>query len=209
MAPANKNHIAFHFIVVCAIISSAFAIDSSLTPHRSSKSKSAEVIVSVPVDSLELTVTNEEEPFLNTEDYIWLARCIYSETKRPHEQKLVAWVVRNRLETKYRGKRTYKDVILDPFQFSAFNPGYKDYDLYVRLNESSNLTGWRTAQKIAKEVMKADSGQRPFPINTRHFYSEVSMINGLSPHWTEDQKPIEIPNAEIPEERFRFYAGVI
>ncbi len=56
------------------------------------------------------------------EPTLWLARAIYSETKLPHEQELVAWVVRNRVETAYRGRRTYRAVVLDPYQFSAFQP---------------------------------------------------------------------------------------
>lgn len=49
-----------------------------------------------------------------TEDEIlWLARTIFSETKRPHEQELVAWVVRNRVETGYRGNATYEAAVLD------------------------------------------------------------------------------------------------
>ncbi|WP_240332831.1 hypothetical protein [Salinibacter ruber] len=50
-------------------------------------------------------------PPLNLEGpTLWLARAIYSETKLPHEQELVAWVVRNRVETAYRGRRTYRAV---------------------------------------------------------------------------------------------------
>lgn len=41
----------------------------------------------------------------------------------PHEQRLVGWVVRNRAETECRDKRTYREVVPDPFQFSVFTPG--------------------------------------------------------------------------------------
>ena len=39
-------------------------------------------------------------PAFITPEILWLARAMYSETKRPHEQELVAWVVRNRLESR-------------------------------------------------------------------------------------------------------------
>ena len=50
---------------------------------------------------------------------LWLARAIYSETKLPHEQELVAWVVRNRVETAYRGRRSYRAVVLDPGRYAV------------------------------------------------------------------------------------------
>ncbi|WP_243663594.1 cell wall hydrolase [Rhodothermus marinus] len=68
---------------------------------------------------------------------LWLARVIYSETKRPEEMELVAWVVRNRVETRFRGKATYRDVVLDPFQFSAFIPYNPRRQYYMRLTPHS------------------------------------------------------------------------
>ena len=73
-----------------------------------------------------VTVAHVIPPFSRdavSEDVLWLARCIYSETKRAPEQELVAWVIRNRVETGYRGQRSYEGAVLDPYQFSAFNPG--------------------------------------------------------------------------------------
>ena len=58
---------------------------------------------------------------LYNSETIWLARGIYSETNDPFEMYPVAWVIRNRYDQQYNGCDTYKCVILDPLQFSAFN----------------------------------------------------------------------------------------
>lgn len=151
---------------------------------------------------------------LNPEDIdnetLWLARCIFSESKRAKEQELIAWVVRNRVETAYRGKRNYRDVVLDPYQFSAFNPGTRTRDFYTSLGQHSRYPGWQTALRIAYEVRLADAKFRPFPHKTRHFYSEQSMLAAVpEPNWAGDFRPV-LPEREhhIDPRRFRFYQGI-
>lgn len=141
---------------------------------------------------------------------LWLARCIFSETKQPREQELIAWVVRNRVETKYRGKKTYRDVVLDPYQFSAFNIDNRQRHFYLNLTPESNITGWRTAITIAHSVRFADPQKfRPFPLKTRHFYSERSMVGRLHPEWADGLHPVSpVRNYPIDERRFRFYEGI-
>ena len=140
---------------------------------------------------------------------LWLARCIYSETKRPEEQELVAWVVRNRVETAYRGSGTYREVVLDPLQFSAFNPGTRTRSFYSNLTYASSAPGWQRALRIAHDVRFADASVRPFPETTRHFYSEQSMRGQRHPNWAAGQQPVtpERPYA-IEVRRFRFFADV-
>jgi hypothetical protein len=141
---------------------------------------------------------------------LWLARCIYSETKREKEQELIAWIVRNRVETAYRGKRTYRDTVLDPFQFSAFNPDTRTRDFYSSLGPRSRYPGWQKALRIAYEVRLSDAKFRPFPHKTRHFYSEQSMLAGMpEPNWAGDFRPV-LPEREyhIDPRRFRFYQGI-
>jgi hypothetical protein len=140
---------------------------------------------------------------------LWLARCIYSETKRPREQELVAWVVRNRVETGYRGNDSYRAVVLDPYQFSAFNPGSRKRSFYTRLDASSQEDGWQRALLIAHQVKSAPASRRPFSKGTRHFFSERSMAGGRQPNWAargEKVKPERHEN--IGEDRFRFYENV-
>ena len=142
-------------------------------------------------------------------DALWLARCIYSETKQPREQELVAWVIRNRVETGYRGNNSYREVVLDPYQFSAFNPGSPKRSYFMNLNGSSDAEGWQRALNIAKHVADAPSSERPFSQDTRHFYSERSMAGGRQPNWASGERPVKPDRPyEIVAERFRFYSDV-
>ena len=141
------------------------------------------------------------------EDVLWLARCIFSETKRPDEQELVAWVVRNRVETGYRGKSSYRDAVLDPWQFSAFNENSPKRTFYTDLDFESKARGWQTALFIAYDVLHAPAYERPFPNKTRHFYSERSMKGTLKPDWANNKRPVSL-DRNIDPKRFRFYSGV-
>jgi hypothetical protein len=143
-----------------------------------------------------------------SDDVLWLARCIYSETKRDHEQELVAWVVRNRVETGYRGQSTYEGTVLDPYQFSAFNPGSSKRRLYTTLTPTSNSASFLSALEVAHKVYYAPASKRPFPKTTRHFYSERSMRGGRTPTWAEGERPVTPVKHRVDPKRFRFYSGL-
>jgi hypothetical protein len=148
-------------------------------------------------------------PGIVNESTLWLARAIYSETKLPHEQELVAWVVRNRVETKYRGRDTYKGVVLDPYQFSAFNPGSSKRAFFLSLTPDVPLPAWQQALWIAHYVRHADAAYRPFSIETRHFYSERSMKGRRHPYWVERQQFVSPGwDYSVNERRFRFYKEI-
>ncbi|MEM1269681.1 MAG: cell wall hydrolase [Bacteroidota bacterium] len=178
-----------------------------------------------PPEPLELIEARPAEPIdpsmrrLHNETYVaqdvfenaklWLARCIYSETKRPDEQRLVAWVVRNRVETAFRGRTTYQRVVLDPYQFSAFNPGEYSRRHFMSLKPSYNERTWQQALNIAEEVLLADPLARPFALNTRHFYSERSMPSHMRhPRWAKNRVPVNLADFDIDERRFRFYSNI-
>ncbi len=141
---------------------------------------------------------------------LWLARAIYSETKLPHEQELVAWVVRNRVETAYRGNRTYRETVLDPYQFSAFNPGASKRALYMRLQPEVPLPRWRQALWVARYVRHAAPAYRPFSIETRHFYSERSMRGRAVPYWADGSRFVAPDRNRyvVDERRFRFFKQI-
>ncbi len=145
---------------------------------------------------------------INTET-LWLARAIFSETKRPEEQLLVAWVIRNRVETRFRGRSSYHSVVLDPYQFSAFLPENLKRPFYTGLNGHSDIPGWQTALRIADSVRLSNASERPFSLDTRHFYSERSMNRVGGPKWAIGRAPIKLkPALEVDELRFRFFAGI-
>lgn len=143
-----------------------------------------------------------------SDDVLWLARCIYSETKRADEQELVAWVVRNRVETGYRGEREYEDVVLDPYQFSAFNPGDPKRRLYTSLAPTADSPAFVQALEVAHAVYYAPDSARPFPERTRHFYSERSMVGAKAPNWSAGHTPVRLTGFRVDPKRFRFYSGV-
>lgn len=135
---------------------------------------------------------------------LWLARAVYSETDRLNEMKYVAWVIRNRVELKYNGKSTYKEVILDSNQFSAFNTGSPNRWYYLRKSVTDTGDMWINALKTAHEVRTASPDLRPFPILTTHFYSPISMTPPFSmPMWARTMEQIRIQDVE--ENRFRFF----
>jgi spore germination cell wall hydrolase CwlJ-like protein len=140
---------------------------------------------------------------------LWLARVIYSETKQPEEMELVAWVVRNRVETRYRGRDSYRSAVLDPYQFSAFNPGDRKRQHYSNLTHRSNAPGFDRALSIAHTVKNAGEHFRPFSQTTRHFYSERSMVGVRHPAWAKDGVKVDPKRSfTLDERRFRFFADV-
>lgn len=141
------------------------------------------------------------------DDVVWLARCIYSESDRAHEQRLVAWVVRNRVETQYRGS-TYRDVILEARQFSAFNEPTRRRERILGLTPASMYGPWRTALDIALDVYQAPASERPFARTVRHFYSPISMRGGLRPHWADSGTEIPPSRLGVDPFRFRFFDDV-
>lgn len=140
---------------------------------------------------------------------LWLARAIYSESHRPKEQLLVAWVVRNRVDTRFRGKRSYEAVVLDPFQFSAFTPDAPKQPFYSSLDVHSSAPGWQQTLRIAHTVRSLDPIYRPFSSETRHFFSATSRPNGGAPAWARDLLPVRLSDPyRVELNRFRFYEGV-
>ncbi len=190
---------ALSIVLVVAIV-----LASSTALQRSANASVR--VVGTPVSLGEIVVESNPRPEVNPDEVLWLARVIYSETKRPDEQELVAWVVRNRVETGYRGKQSYRDVVLDPFQFSAFNGGSKR-SYYSTLTWNSAAPGFQRAIRIAEEVAQAPDSLRPFSETTRHFFSRRSMVGGRTPSWARGLKPVSLDRPVEPD-RFRFYDRV-
>lgn len=143
------------------------------------------------------------------EDVLWLARCIYAETNRPFEQELVAWVVRNRRDTRFAGWDTYKKVVLAPLQFSPFNHNSPRNKYFRWLPVDAAPPGWKEALLIAVYVDKAPAQERPFSAETRHFYSPVSMPGGYAPHWARGESPVAVDRNRQPSpRRFRFFENL-
>ena len=140
----------------------------------------------------------------HNEQILWLSRLIYSETKRPYEQRLVAWVVRNRVDIGHRsydseaGVNNYKGAALARSQFSGMHP-HLDHNAHKNLAMSYDVIGvpsWDSALEIAREVYYADASMRPLAQNVTHFYSPFI----APPKWANPNKL-----AYKIEGRFHFY----
>jgi hypothetical protein len=117
-------------------------------------------------------------------EILWLARVMYSETKDADEMRLIAWVVRNRVETDYHGS-TYAEVAQSKDQFSGLNPGDPQYKTNISLDYSDTKNAvWQTALRIAREVYYAPDSERPFSQSVRHFYSPDAV--STEPSWAKD-----------------------
>lgn len=136
---------------------------------------------------------------------IWLARGINSETDDSLEMVFVGKVIRNRVEMNYRGMSTYKDVVLDPWQFSAFN--LNSNTRYVYLNKSITNTRDRTWQMALKVAHNIRTAPHDTTFNATHFYSKISMIPpGSRPNWASVLQPV--PVEHINEKRFLFFTHI-
>lgn len=156
------------------------------------------------------TLTFRGQKMHISRETLWLARCLYSESRRPREQELVAWVIRNRVETGFRGRTTYQEVVLDPYQFSAFNPDRRySRRFYTHLDPEDIHPGWRRTLAVAWHVQHAAPSENPFKENTRHFYSPVSMPGGRPASWTDERRRAYPKAPWRPEpHRFRFYSNI-
>lgn len=154
-------------------------------------------------DAVRAVVPSAGDTVLVDPETLWLARCMYSESNLPHEQELVAWVVRNRVATGYRGRWTYRDVVLDPMQFSAFNYDSGKRRFYASILPGANLPGWRRTLAIAEFVRRAPWSRRPFEIGVRHFYSPVSMVGRRAPTWAYGHRSVQ-PNRLYAVDPYRF-----
>ncbi len=194
---------SFSDIVATAFLPEAVETNTALEPSATTDTALLDELREHPT-RLPLVDASEID-----EETLWLARCIYSETKQPVEQELVAWVIRNRVETGFRGERTFKSVVLDPYQFSAFIAGSRTARFYSGLDVNTQRAGWQRALAIAHHVRTSDEVRRPFSQETRHFYSERSMVGAKHPAWSEGQQPVAVNRRdEIDPERFRFFERV-
>jgi hypothetical protein len=141
------------------------------------------------------------------DEVLWLARIIYSETKRPDEMRLVAWVARNRVDIGFRGT-TYYSVATAPGQFSGLNASDSAYYENISLGRHDmGNPAWVRALEIANEVANAPASKRPFPTTVLHFYSPH--ILNAPPEWaSRGELYLAIRSEKGGADRFHFYDNV-
>lgn len=145
----------------------------------------------------------------------WVGLCLVTESNLMHEWGYIAWVIRNRVDSG-RFKHSYEQVILQPWQFSAFNKWTTMKDkadpmTVFRLMSRGYYWSERLfhAVDVAREVIHADRDmEAPFSINVCHYWSPVSMRPpGSAPKWKDDAKRLFTPEGVDPN-RFVFAEGV-
>ena len=190
-----------HTLIAIAFIASLFSgntgpfVSSTKTPEPAPEDPPS------TVPSVRRAISNEEK-----EEILWLARIIYSETKVEAEMPLIGWVVRNRVETGFRGS-TYREVALSKNQFSGLNATDSRYAHNISLDytDTDNRI-WQKALKIAEDIYFDDEANRPFPQSVRHFYSPIA-VN--APSWADDEKLYHAVQTSHDEPaRFAFYVNV-
>lgn len=146
------------------------------------------------------------ESVLAEREILWLARAIYSESKIPEEQLLVAWVIRNRVESD-QYPDTYEGVVLQWGQFSGLHATDKQYWNNISLNYDDTSPAWDSALEIADAVYFANGALRPLGEDVLHFYSPISVK--YNPTWATGTDPVHIVKGESADGvRFAFYAGI-
>jgi len=144
---------------------------------------------------------------VEAQDILWLARILYSESKVREEQIMVAWVVRNRVDTLYRGASSYKEVALSPNQFSGLWPSDAQYKLNMsRSYKTGGDKAWDQALAIAQAIYFADDSIRPISETVRHFYSPLAVVR--DPNWSAGKKPAILLRDSDGAVRFAFYDNV-
>lgn len=166
-------------------------IDSLQTVHQQTKEelRDARRIANSNTEGL----SNAEE-----REVLWATRTIISETKNASEMIFIGNVIRNRVDLNYRGRKTVRQVILDPYQFSAFNPNRNSRWKYINMTEkhvSDSL--WAKAWKAARFTMTAPREVLPLSnpcIN--HFAHHKRVVD--KPDWIFQMEQISLGDIESP-----------
>lgn len=142
-----------------------------------------------------------------SEEILWFARAIYSETKDAEEQTLVAWVIRNRVESAFFPD-TYTQVVLQRGQFSGMHATDKQFSTNISMEYKDRSPSWDSAVAIARSVYHAAPVLRPLPATVMHFYSPISVSR--TPSWAASTEPAhEVRDLATNTVRFAFYADIM
>jgi hypothetical protein len=166
-------------------------IDSLQTVHQQTREqlRDAKRIANSPTEGLSGAERRE---------VLWATRTIISETKNPSEMVFIGNVIRNRVDLKYRGQETAKEVILDPYQFSAFNPNRNSRWKYINMTKKHVSDSiWNQAWQAARFTMTAPREVLPLSNSCiNHFVHHKKVVN--KPSWMFQMEPINLGEIESP-----------
>ena len=134
---------------------------------------------------------------------LWTTRAVLSETKRPSEMLYVANVIRNRLDARYRGAETVKEVVLDRYQFSGFNPNRQSRWHYMNLSrDQTHGYLWDVAWEVSEYVLTMPRSALPFrDVCVNHFF--YPNVRSQSPPWPLRMEQVELGDVQLS--RVNFY----
>jgi len=135
-------------------------------------------------------------------EVLWATRAVLSETKNPREMLLIANVIRNRVDMNYRGRKTAKEVILDPYQFSAFNPGRDRRWRYINMEaQHVHPDRWEEAWTAARYALTAPREILPFDNPCINHFVHPSGLRRV-PGWMHDMEQVRLGSIQRPDVAF-------
>ncbi len=149
----------------------------------------------------EAIILNEKDKM----EMLWFARAIYSESKNREEQYLIAWVIRNRVESRHKGAESYQETVLARSQFSGLSSRDPQFRINVSLGFEDSGPGWDSAKSIAESVLTSGDTYRPIPAGVKHFYSPLAVT---VPTWAEGEKPYLLTYNDDGKPSFAFYRDI-
>lgn len=204
---AIEGFLWFYFFTSVILISSLLMFDSQKSNKISElKKDNSKLEYKNSHLSETLSKTKDSLKYATSEDVLWLSRVLYSETDKPVEMYYIAHIVKNRVETCYHGECSYKNVVLDPYEFSGFNPNRSGRELLMKVNRHrTNDPGrWAAAKQIALNTYLDNHD----PTNgSTHFFAQVSMKNYGFPNWAYHGDQVKLAS-NVKEERLRVYKNV-
>lgn len=122
----------------------------------------------------------------------WMALTLVSESKHPHEWPYLATVIKNRVEYPRIYPNTLRGVVLQPYQFSAYNEwvGHSPSFILRKAREKFGPCVARhhcEALDVAHEVLGRRNWEDPFGRMVFNYWSPRSMVPpGRLPGWNWD-----------------------
>ena len=116
-----------------------------------------------------------------------LAKTIYGEARGENIETMfaVGWVIRNRLKSGRHGN-TYKDVVLQPKQFSCWNKNDPNFKVIKGIIKGRI---WEVCIGIAIVVMQSAEKHNPV-MGVRHYYDKS--LDSNPPYWAEEGEYISV-----------------
>lgn len=144
-------------------------------------------------------------------DLDWLALCLVTESNLPSEWPFIAQVIENRRATGRWG-HSYREVILAPMQFSAFNESRHLSFTVARFRRAATSQDTLLLMHAARYVGIAFPGPVDATVTvyrwvgsdgitptTLHYYSPMSMKPaGSKPAWADSAKRLYTPEGVDP-----------